>query len=376
MNSRHLLVVAAAGLSLLAAACGTSAKTSASKSPATTSATTATTSASGASKPASLTVTESGAFLAYSTLDIAKSRGYFAKENLNVKVVNTPGGETAAAALFSGSAQISVDSTEHAMQATETGRPVVSFAAANNQLTVAVVVSNALWKADNLGSATLDQKIKALEGQKLAVLSPAGENVSVFNELFQSVGTTAAKSGTKYITIGNPSAQINALNSGEIAGFNLAAPFPQEVVAKGYGHIIIDLNLGEFTPLNGMISDTYQTTKSYLDSHAAVIQRFTDAVSAAEQWVTANPAAAATELHSSAFSTVSLSLLTAALKELTGSGGISPNPVMTAAGIQENSGFLVASGGKAPSAAIVKEGYTNTFAKASLQPGKTLAGLG
>lgn len=374
MNSRHVLA-AAAGLSLLATACGSSANTAASKSPATTGATTATT-ASAAPKPVSVTVTESGAFLAYSTLDIANSKGYFAKEGLNVKVVNTPGGETAAAALFSGSAQISVDSTEHAMQATETGRPVISFAAANNQLTVAVVVSNALWKSDNLGSASLDQKIKALEGQKLAVLSPAGENVSTFNELFQSVGTTAAKSGTKYITIGNPSAQINALNSGEVAGFNLAAPFPQEVVAKGYGHIIIDLNLGQFPPLNGMISDTYQTTKSYLNAHADVIQRFTDAISAAEQWVTANPTAAATELHAKAFSTLPLSMLTAAVKELTGSGGISPNPVMTAAGIQANSGFLVASGGKAPSAAIVKGGYTNTFANASLQPGKTLAGLG
>lgn len=313
-----------------------------------------------------LTVTESGLFLTYAPLYIAQSKGYFARQHLAINIVNTPGGETAAAALFGGSAQVALDSTEHSIQATDQGTPLVAFAAVNSQETVAVVVSDSLWKTDHLADKSQKERIAALKGKNLGVISIAGENVLVFNELFHAIGTTPSKAGAQFITLGSPSAILSAFQSGKIDAFNLAPPFPKLVVSEGLGHVITDLALGQLPAVKGMVSDTFQATRSYVASHAAIVQRFTNAIAEAERWEAANSNAAAALLHKTVFSETSLVVLRDSMKEMVGAGAISPTPVISASGFRKVIGFLTLSGASAPSPSTLKSLYTNKFADKSL----------
>jgi NitT/TauT family transport system substrate-binding protein len=312
-----------------------------------------------------ITVTSSGVFLTSAPLYIAEEMGFFAEENLTVNVTTTQGGATATSALFGGSAQVALAGFNQVPQATANGQPVMGFAATNDQLPLQVVVSNELYDEHQLATADITAKIEALRGRKLGVVSPNGQNGLVFDTLFSMVGTDREGSGAEYIVLGDPNTIVTAFRQGEVDAFNLNPFYPDDVQNTGDGHIIIDVAKGEVPALDGMVNSGFFATPSYIAEHGEVLQRFTNAIAAAERWEAENPAEAVELLHETVFQQTPLELLQPSFEALVANGGLSPAPVIDPSGFEKFVNFIL-SAPEAPELQVpVTELYTNQFATAA-----------
>lgn len=319
-----------------------------------------------------LSVTVSGTFLTSAPLYVAQEKGYFAKEGLNVKVTTTNGATTAISALFGNSAQVSLTGLNQGINSTVKGQAVTAFAATNNQLPIQVVVSNKVWDDNNLADADQQTRIAALKGLNLGVVTPTGQNALIFDSLFKSIGTDRQGSGATYTVLGDPNGIYTAFAQGRIDGFDLNPFYPQQAEAEGKGHIIIDIAAGEVDPLKDMVNAGFVATPDYIKSHGDVLQKFTNAIAAAEIWEATNPDDAATLLHDKYFPRTPVDQLEAAFKTLIEQGGLSPDPTIDDAGFKKFVDFLFAAPGAAKLNVSVDSLYTNQFASSSVDAGKKL----
>jgi len=309
-----------------------------------------------------VTVIESLLSLGYVPLYLAISHGFFEDHGLEVELVEATGGSTAGTALISGDAQFAGMSITNAVASTGQGKPLVAFAEMQAQISVPVVVSTKLWESSGLtDSSPLEDKIKLLQGKQLGVISPTGQNAQVFNYLFNAHKIDPA--GAQQNVLKTPAAMVNALQHGQVDALNVAPPYPQQMVAGGYGHILINLTMGEDPTINGADSDGVVTTPEYIKEHPETVQAFYDAMADSGEYLIDHPKEAADEVYAKYFSQTERTSFDAGFQAQIDGGVWSKNPTMTQQGMQRLIDFLKGAGVEV--ADNWNEAWTDQFSKAA-----------
>ena len=118
----------------------------------------------------------------------AEAKGYFAKQGLDVKFV-VASSNTQLASVLGGSVQFASSSPINVVNAAANGASLVNFMAVEVGYSEDVVMSKSAYQAAGLtASSTAKQKIEALAGKKLGVISATGENAIIFKYLFHYAG--------------------------------------------------------------------------------------------------------------------------------------------------------------------------------------------
>jgi ABC-type nitrate/sulfonate/bicarbonate transport system substrate-binding protein len=239
------------------------------------------------------TLTVDAAF--YGPVDVplyyAEAKGYFAKQGLNVKFV-VASSNTQLASVLGGSVQFASSSPINVVNAATNGAKLVNFMAVEVGYSEDVIMSKQAYDAAGLtANSTAKQKIEALAGKKLGVISATGENAIIFKNLFHYAGIPFSK--LNMVQLGTPQAIQAALKNGNIAGANVGSPYPQESVADGYAEYLFHAPLTEIPPMGTAITQTLSTTETYYNANQVTIKKFLTAYEQGLKATFANPTATA-----------------------------------------------------------------------------------
>ncbi len=287
-----LAVTAAVSVALISACSSSSSGSSTAGTPATSSA---------ASSGSLTTLTLDAAF--FGPVDVplyyAEEKGYFAQEGIDVKFV-TASSNTQLASVLGGSVQFASTSPINTVNAASNGAKFVNFMAVEVGYSEDVVMSKSAYAAAGLtANSTAKQKIEALAGKKLGVISATGENAIIFKYLFHYAGIPLSQ--LDMVQLGTPQAILAALKDGDIVGANVGSPYPQDAVSAGYADYLFHAPI-DIPPMTSAITQTLATTQSYYDNNQATINKFMAGYQNGLDAVMANPTSAATLVAKKYFS--------------------------------------------------------------------------
>lgn len=291
-----------------------------------------------------VTVAEEFTSTLNSALYLAQKEGFFAKQGLDVNFVAVPNGNTLAS-LLGGSAQLAVESGVFPVTALAQDQKFTVFAATGNGFSEGVIVNSSSYAKSGLtASSTFDQRIRALAGKPLGVLTPTGENTTVFKYLFHLAGVPLSE--LKTVSLGTPTAIVSALKAGTIFAAAIGAPYPQIAESAGYAKLLYNLSAGDVKQMTDTLTLGMVATPSYYASNPSVIKRFTTALQQGQDYVYAHPAASADYIASTYFAGSPKSAVVAALDDQLKGGAIAHSTTISPESVQRLITFMGATGQK------------------------------
>lgn len=281
-------VVAVASVIALVSACSSSGSGSAGKS------------SSGAGKLTTLTVDAAFFGPVDVPLMLAEMKGYYAEQGVTLKFV-VASSNTQLASVLGGSVQFASTSSINVVKAAQNGAQFVNFLPIELGFSEDVIMSKKAYAEAGLNAnSTIQEKIAALAGKKLGVVSAAGENATIFKYMFNYAGIPTSK--LNMVQLGTPTAIQAALKQGTIVGTNVGSPYPQQAVADGYAEYLFRAPLAEIPPMSTAVTQTLATTREYYDSHQDLIKKFLAGYTKGLADTFANPTAAAEAVYGKYFS--------------------------------------------------------------------------
>jgi NitT/TauT family transport system substrate-binding protein len=222
---------------------------------------------------------------------LAHEKGYNKAEGINVHFTVVTS-SVALQAASAGSVQFVYTTTIRPVKTLASGERFYAFMPVNVGFTDDVIMSKSAYQAAGLtSSSTLKQKMQALAGKPLGIISAGGENAEVWEYLFRLAGLPG--SAVKTVALGSPDANLAALKRGSIVATNLGGTGPGSAVAAGYAKYLVRLSEGQVPAMNDVVSDVLVASTSYYKQHSDVVNAFIAAYKKAVADMYADPAAAA-----------------------------------------------------------------------------------
>lgn len=230
------------------------------------------------------TLAQGGEGLIWFPAYVAKANKYFEEENLNLKIIITPGGSEATAAVLGGSADFA-DSIHHAMKAQLQGQDLVVVADAMDQYGLLMVVSKkALEKTGLKKGDSLEKVIKGMKGLRIGITSPGSSTDLVTRALFNRYGINPDREAV-LIPFGTGGPMLAAIETDQTDAFIYTSPFPETVVARGRGEVLINLTSGDVKELSGYPYTAYFASRKVINEKPQVVQAFVNAIYKAELFI-------------------------------------------------------------------------------------------
>jgi NitT/TauT family transport system substrate-binding protein len=251
----------------------------------------------------------------YAPQYVAVSEGFFEEEGLQVEITTTWGGDKTMTTLLSDGADIALVGSETSIYVYQQGAddPVINFAQLT-QTDGTFLVSrderdNFKW-ADLKGSVFLGQRVGGMP-QMVGeyVLKQHGIEPHQDLELIQN------------IDFGNIASSFSS-GTGEFV--QLFEPQATLFEMEGLGHVV-----ASFGEESGHIPYTvFMSKQSYIDQNEEVVQKFTNAIYKAQQWVYEQPVEEVAEAVSPFFEDISLDVIISVLERYKAQQSYDTNPIL------------------------------------------------
>jgi NitT/TauT family transport system substrate-binding protein len=214
-------------------------------------------------------------------INVAKAKGYFKAEGLDVDTVDFAGGAKALAALVGGRADIDAGSYEHAIQMQSKGQDVKCVALFGRS--VGTVLAIGKHKAASFKS------LKDLKGMRVGVSSPGFSATNIYLNLI------LARNGMKpsdvsVVGVGNGSVAYAAIQNGKIDAISSVDPVISQLSADGLIKIVVDSRTDE--GLEAAYGGEYPsgcllTTAGFMKDNPNTVQALANAIVRADKWIQA-----------------------------------------------------------------------------------------
>jgi NitT/TauT family transport system substrate-binding protein len=169
-------------------------------------------------------------------LNVAKARGYFRDEGLDIETVDFAGGSKALEALVGGSADIDAGSFEHTLQMQAKGQGVQCIVLFGRSVGTVLALSKA--KAADFKS------IADLKGMRVGVSSPGFSATNIYLNLILT-RNGMLPSDVDVIGVGNGSVALAAIENGKIDAISSVDPLISELTSRGSIKILVDSRTDE-----------------------------------------------------------------------------------------------------------------------------------
>jgi NitT/TauT family transport system substrate-binding protein len=227
--------------------------------------------------------------LHFFALYVASAGGFFAKQGLDVQWLSVNGGTRQAAAVMGGSAEITPLGLMHVIKSQSEGGNLVAFADSFDTYAMSVVVSNEAMKKAGLDPAMpIDEKVKRLAGLHLGITSPGSSTDILVRSLFLARGLDPDKA-LELQPFGTGPAMLAAFERKISDGFVFAAPWPDLVVAKGLGQVIIDPFTNEIPELANVPYIVMVTSRQTWEREPETIRAVTRALAETYAFIHEHP---------------------------------------------------------------------------------------
>jgi NitT/TauT family transport system substrate-binding protein len=227
--------------------------------------------------------------LHFFALYVARAGGFFAKQGLDVEWLSVNGGTRQAAAIMGGSAEMTPLGLMHVIKSQSEGGNLIAFADSFDTYAMSVVVSNeAMTKAGLDPAMPIDEKVKRLSGLRLGITSPGSSTDMLVRSMFLARGLDPDKA-LELQPFGTGPAMLAAFEKKISDGFVFAAPWPDLVVSKGLGKVVIDPFTGEIPELNNVPYIVMVTSKETWEREPETIRAATRALAETYTFIHEHP---------------------------------------------------------------------------------------
>jgi len=220
--------------------------------------------------------------LTFYPLYVARDRGLFAKQGLDVEIIQTSGDGPDVDALISGSVDFTVSTPNRLFMAYEQGKPLLAVANLGNLMAIECWMNKDVANKLDISLKTpLEQRLKALKGLTVAGTRPGSFTYLLLVEYAKRVGLVPQKD-LQIIGIGGPSAMIPAVENNQISVACNGSPAPELAIARGHAVPFTDnLNGGDPAYQNFLFELLYvrpDLAKSDPELVRKMIRGFIDAI--------------------------------------------------------------------------------------------------
>lgn len=234
--------------------------------------------------PGSVAIGKAVDTIGFTTVDVAKAKGYFAKEGLSVNEELLSGSSTAFAALESGSINFVTASSTALLAAREKGLPLEAVASLDYGVSLQLLVSDKWIKAHGMSPGQpLATVMRKLQGAKLGVLSTTDQTYDQY--LAQQAGVSSGK--FSYVKIDSQSAALAAVKFGGIDAFLLSPPSTYYAQSQNGAEVVASLH--EVPTLANMAYDILVVDSNWAKSHASEVSKVATAMAMADNTMKTNP---------------------------------------------------------------------------------------
>ena len=211
------------------------------------------------------------ALIVYLPTMVAKTKGFFAEEGLDVEVLDIKGGGSqAASALIGGSVDFSANAIDHAIKAKTQGKTLVAVHSHVRLPMMALVVAN---KYKGVIKSVAD-----LKGRPLGVTSPGSQTHMVLGYLLVKHGVKP--DDVKVVGTGGNTMPL-ALEKDTVHAAMMLDPFFTVFIKQGKGFTLIDLFTAKGTTevMGGEVQGTTLLTRpDVVEKRPAMVQKMVNAL--------------------------------------------------------------------------------------------------
>jgi len=219
------------------------------------------------------------ALMVYLPTALAKAKGYFAEEGLDVEILDIKGGGSqAASALIGGSVDFSANAIDHAIKAKTQGKELKAVHSHVRLAVMALVVANK-YKG-------VIKSIADLKGRPLGVTSPGSQTHMILGYLLTKSGVKPEE--VKIVGAGGSTMPL-AIEKDSVHAGMMLDPFFTVFMKQGKGFALVDMftTKGTLEAMGGEIQGTTLLTRpDVIEKHPATVQKMVNALVKANKFIT------------------------------------------------------------------------------------------
>lgn len=214
---------------------------------------------------------------------VAKDRGFFEREGLDVTMEQVKSGVALPTSIFTGQAQFTHPTFPQVVSAMGEGKQMIMVWNLTKMATVDLFLSNeALKKVGTPTTDSLEKRYKALKGLVFSGTSPGAPATRLAYFMVRQGGYDPEKD-VVFQAIGDPSAQAAALKAGRIDALPSSSPVPTLLESQGLGKIFIHAE--EVPEFQGYPYNAIGVTADYARKNPEVVRSFVRAMQGAHKWM-------------------------------------------------------------------------------------------
>jgi NitT/TauT family transport system substrate-binding protein len=218
------------------------------------------------------------ALMVYLPTMLAKSKGYFAEEGLDVEILDIKGGGSqAASALIGGSVDFSANAIDHAIKAKTRGKDLIAVHS-HVRLPVMGLVVASKYKGEI-------KSIADLKGRPLGVTSPGSQTHMVLGYLLAKSGVKGDE--VKIIGAGGNTMPL-AIEKDSVHAGMMVDPFFTVFLKQGKGYALVDMftTQGTVDAMGGEVQGTTLLTRpDVIAKRPATVQKMVNALVRANKFI-------------------------------------------------------------------------------------------
>ena len=242
------------------------------------------------SKPAAgparkVKVTQAAATLAFMQIYVARHKGFFAEQGLEVEQLATGGGGPDLQALISGDAEFNAGAGTYQADAFRQGQRIINVFnyLDKNVVNVAMHVDVANEKGITEQSP-LKEKLAALKGLKFGATRPGALTFQQAEYHVRSAGLTPQED-VQVVGAGEGPALLAALETRQVDVILQTIPVAEQAVARGKAILLINNARGEDPDLVPFNMENIFTRPDLADKEPELVQKFVNAMKASNDWI-------------------------------------------------------------------------------------------
>lgn len=223
-------------------------------------------------------------------LYVARDKGYFEEEGVNVEVVEIEAGTDSVAALVSGNAQVADVGFDDLLElASEGEEGLIMVQNILNRVTLTMVMNPDIAAEKGVSrDSPLEERFAALEGLRIGITSPGAPTDKYMRYYLRQAGLDPDQDA-EIIAIGGGSSLLAALESDQIDVFHLSPPTPYVAEAEGFGTVIIDGPAGDVEEFSNFLYTAWAANQEWAEANPDAMTAFNTALDRAMEDMAADP---------------------------------------------------------------------------------------
>ncbi len=236
-------------------------------------------------EPRKVKVTQAAATLAFLPINVARYKGFFAQQGLEIEQLSTGGGGPDLQALISGDVEFNAGAGTYQADAFRQGQKVINVFnyLDKNVVNVAMHIDIARERGITEQSPLKD-KLAALKGLNFGATRPGALTFQQAEYHVRSAGLKPQED-VQVVGAGEGPALLAALDTRQVDVILQTVPVAEQAVARGKAIMLINNAKGEDPALVPFNMENVFTRPDLAEKDPELVQKFVNAVKAANDWV-------------------------------------------------------------------------------------------